>query len=53
MDGNSEALGEGFEQCDGNLNEVPIWMAILKPLEKNSIAEALSAWQTQHSVSVI
>ena len=36
VDGNSEALGEGFEQCDGNLNWVPRFIAISKHLEKDS-----------------
>ena len=36
VDGDFEALGEGFEQCDGNLDQVPRCMAILKPSEKES-----------------
>jgi hypothetical protein len=36
VDGNFKVPREGFKQCDRNLNGVPRWMAILKPLEKDS-----------------
>ena len=51
VDCNFKALREGFEQCNGNLNQVHRWMANLKRSEKDSNnvtviwMKFLSGWQ--------